>query len=232
MTKTAVILAAGKGTRMLPLTEKLPKPLIEINGKPFFQYVINDIKNAGYENIIVIAHYKIDQIRDFLKKNLPNAVVVDQGSPQGSGHAILQIKDYVKEDFVVINVDSLFSPKDLAKIRTAPKGNYIMGMKSKTPEKYGVLITEGDKLIKIFEKPKEFVGNLVNVGIYRFTLDIFPILANLKVGPRGEYEIVDGVTELTKKDPFRVLSLDYHWIDFGCPAHIPIAEKFIKENNL
>lgn len=233
MTKTIVILAAGKGTRMLPLTEKVPKPLIEINGKPFLQYILNDVHDAGYEKIIVIGNYKLEQMKVFLDDNEPDAILVNQGEPKGSGHAILQAKEYVDEDFVVINGDSLFSSKDLKDIREKPKGNYIMGMKSETPERYGVLITEDGNLMRIFEKPKEFMGDLVNVGIYRFTREIFSVLENIEPNPRkGEYEIVDAITELTKKEPFKVLPLKHHWIDFGCPKHIPIAEKFVKENNL
>jgi len=232
MTKTIVIMAAGKGTRMLPLTENVPKPLISVNNKPFLQYILNDVKSAGYEKIIVIANYKIEQVKKFLEDNEPTAILVDQKDPKGSGHAVLQVKEYIDEDFVVINGDSLFSVRDLRKMREQPIGNYIFGMKSETPEKYGVLVVEDDYLIKIFEKPKEFVGDLVNVGIYRFTKQIFPILEHLEPSGRGEYEIVDGITILTKKDPFKVLSLDDYWVDFGCLEHIPIAEKFIKENNL
>ena len=232
MTKTIVIMAAGKGTRRLPLTEKVPKSLIEVNGKPFLQYILDIVKNAGYEKIIVIGNYKIEQLKDFLDENEPKAILVNQGEPKGSGHAVLQAKEYVDEDFVVINGDSLFSVKDLRKIREKESGNYIMGMKSDTPEKYGVLVINGDKLVKIFEKPREFVGDLVSVGIYRFTKDIFSVLEILKPSRRGEYEIVDAISILTKKTFFKVLPLEGYWIDFGCLEHIPIAEAFIKENNL
>ena len=232
MIKTIVIMAAGKGTRMLPLTEKVPKSLIKVNGKPFLQYILNNVKKAGYEKIIVIGNYKIGQLKEFLDKDWVGVILVNQGAPKGSGHAVLQVKDFVDGDFVVINGDSLFSPKDLRKIRDVGHGNYIVGMKSDTPEKYGVLMTEGNKLVKIVEKPKEFVGDLVGVGIYRFTKEIFSVLERLKPSSRGEYEIVDAISILTKKKAFEVISLDNYWVDFGRLGHIPIAEAFVKETNL
>ena len=228
MIKTIVIMAAGKGTRMLPLTEKVPKSLIKVNGKPFLQYILNNVKKAGYEKIIVIGNYKIGQLKEFLDKDWVGVILVNQGAPKGSGHAVLQVKDFVDGDFVVINGDSLFSPKDLRKIRDVGHGNYIVGMKSDTPEKYGVLMNEGNKLVKIVEKPKEFVGDLVGVGIYRFTKEIFSVLERLKPSSRGEYEIVDAINSLTKKGLVNVRIYNGLCMDITDAEDLKAAEQSLK----
>ena len=96
------------------------------------------------------------------------------------------------------------------------------------PEKYGVLIEDGRILKKIVEKPKSFVGNLVNVGLYKFTKDIFKVLDNLKKSERGEYELTDAISFLAKKGKVKVITLKDYWLDLGGLDDIPNVEQFLK----
>lgn len=225
----AVIMAAGKGTRMLPLTKTVPKVLIPINRKPFLMYVIENLKKAGYEEFGIIAGHLKENIDDFVKENDINASIIEQKEQKGTGHAVMQARDFCKdEDFIVLGGDNLFSVKDLQNINRPDEFCYIVGKESEHPEKYGVLIADGFMLKKIHEKPKEFVGSLINIGLYKFTSDIWGALDKIELSERGEYELTDAITLLAKQDKIKVLELQDYWLDLGCLKDIPKVEEFLR----
>ena len=88
MTETIAIMAAGKGTRMGPITNKIPKPMIEINGRPFLHYLLTNIKKAGYKDIIVIVGYLKEKIERYLLEEGFDVRVIEQKEINGSGSAI------------------------------------------------------------------------------------------------------------------------------------------------
>ena len=229
MVNKIVILAAGKGTRMMPMTKYIPKVLININGKPFLYYVMKNVLKAGYDDIAIISGYKGEKIREFLDEFGFKAKLISQKKILGTGHALKQVKDFVNGgSFAVICGDNLCSVKDLSAIKKINKFCYVSGMEHPRPEKYGVLIEGGGILKKIVEKPKSFVGNLVNVGLYKFTNDIFNVLDNLKKSERGEYELTDAISFLAKKGKVKVITLKDYWLDLGSLDDIPNVEQFLK----
>ena len=226
-----VILAAGLGTRLRPLTYKIPKPLIPILGKPFLTYVLNGFRQAGYNDFIIVAHYKIEQINDFVKnyakENSCKIEVIDQGEPLGTGHAVLAAKEKINENFIVAMSDNLFSPKDLAKFRISDSFNYIGALKHENPEKYGNLLFERDFLKAIVEKPSKKVSDFINAGIYKFTPEIFSILEKIEKSPRGEYELTDAITQLCAAKKVKIIYLEDYWLDLGKLEDIPKIEAFL-----
>jgi NDP-sugar pyrophosphorylase family protein len=161
-----VIMAAGKGVRMLPLTENIPKVLVEVSGKPFLYYVMKSLEKAGFDRFGIIAGYKKEKIEGFVKEYGFDAEIIEQKEQLGTADAVNKAKDFVAGDnFIVISGDNLFDIKDLKKFNKDDSMNYIAGYKVDNPERYGVLVAEGDALIRIHEKPKEFVGNLINAGL-------------------------------------------------------------------
>jgi len=225
----AVILAAGKGTRMLPLTEKVPKVLININEKPFLYYLLTNLKKAGYTDIGIIVGYKREQIASFLKKYNFKAVLIRQKEPLGTAHAISLAEEFVnKENFVCLGGDNLWSPKDLKAVAIDNNMNYIVGIKSKTPEKYGVLLSRNGYLTAMPEKPKKFVGDVINTGLYKFTPEVFIAIRNIQKSARGEYEINDAIMRLAKDKKVKVLKIKDYWLDLGCPEDIPRISEFLK----
>ncbi|MBW2965866.1 NTP transferase domain-containing protein [Candidatus Woesearchaeota archaeon] len=226
----AVIMAAGKGTRMLPLTESIPKVLVEINGKPFLYYVLENLKKAGFNDIGIIVGYKKEKFPEFLKKYNFKAELIEQKEQKGTGHAVMQAKDFCKnENFIVLGGDNLFSIKDLKAVKQQDEFCYVVGKEVNNPEKYGVLITKDDKLIEIKEKPKEFVGNLINIGLYKFTSEIWDALDKIELSERGELELTDAITILAQKDKVKVLKLKDYWLDLGSKEDIPKIEEFFKK---
>ena len=230
MTK-AVIMAAGKGTRMLPLTETIPKVLIEINNKPFLHYVIENLKAAGFTEFGIIAGYLKEKIEDYIKQNNINATIIEQKEQLGTGHAVLQAKDFCKdENFIVLGGDNLFSVEDLKAINNQDEFCCIVGKEiQEDPSKYGVLVIKDDKLIKIVEKPKEFVSNIISIGLYKFTKEIWPALDKIELSERGEYELTDAITLLAKQGKVKALKLKNYWLDLGSKEDIPKVEEFIKK---
>ncbi len=175
MLKKAVILAAGKGTRLEPLTETRPKCLIQVMGKSFLYYILDNLKKAGYSDIAIIVGYKKEMIKQFCEEYKFKVTFIEQKEQKGTGDAIKTAREFVGQDnFVVIMSDNLYSADDLEAVRKDDEFNYVVGFEHEHPEKFGVLV-EGERgfLKRIVEKPKEHVGNLINTGLYKLTPEIF-----------------------------------------------------------
>ncbi len=235
-----VIAAAGQGTRMQHLSKNKSKHLIKVNKKPFLSYVLDNLLKAGYKEFILVVGYHSDLMKDFLKNNGYEATVVDQfeilGPKEkmyGTACPLMCTKDILgKDQFLYISGDNLYSVEDLKEMKIEDKYNYVAGLEHENPEKYGVLVKgEGDFLEKIVEKPKQFIGNLINAGMYKFTSDVFEELPKIKKSPRGEYEITDVVSLLAKGKKVKIKIIKDYWKDFGNPGDVPKLSKFLKNGN-
>ena len=226
----AVILAAGKGTRMLPLTEDKPKVLIEIDGKPFLWYLLENLRKAGITEYGIVVSYKKEKVKEFLEKYKITATLINQPEPLGTGDAVTQAKSFCgKEDFLVVHGDNLYSIEDLKAVQRQDTFCYIVGKEVDDWQRYGVLVIKGEELIKIVEKPKKFRGNLINTGLYKCTASIWPALEKIKRSPRGEYELTDAFSLLAKERKVKVLELQEYWLDLGCKEDIPKISRFLTE---
>jgi dTDP-glucose pyrophosphorylase len=224
-----VIMAAGKGTRMLPLTEKVPKVLVEVNGKPFLWYVIENLKKAGFNEFGIIVGYKREQIAHFLKENNIHVTLIQQDEPKGTGHAVIQAKEFIgKEDFILLGGDNLWSVEDFKLMNKKDDYNYVSGVEVKDWKKYGVLVVQDDFLLRIEEKPKEYFGNLINTGLFKFKHSIFSALEKVEVSLRGEIELTDAVSMLAKEKKVKVINAKW-WLDMGCKEDLPKISTFLKE---
>lgn len=226
-----VILAAGLGKRMQPLTEKMPKPLIPVNGKPFLFYLMKNLQKAGFNDFVIVANYKIEMIREFLKQYEFSATVVDQKEPLGDAHAIVTSEKFVKGNFIVVMSDNLYSPKDLRKFAMDDGLNYVGGLVHKNPEKYGNLLINGSFIERIVEKPAQKVSDFINTGLYKFTPEIFSAIKKIGKSESGEYEISDAISLLCRERKVKVIWLKDYWLDMGKPEDIPTIEKFLNDQN-
>ncbi|MFA6027448.1 MAG: sugar phosphate nucleotidyltransferase [Patescibacteria group bacterium] len=230
------VAAAGKGTRMKELTLNKPKHLIEIKGRSFLHYLLENIKKAGYKEIYVIGGYKIDEMKEFISDYDHKIVLINQheiikDGSYGTIPPVKSIKHLVKEEnFIFVAGDNLYSEKDLRNFNTLEDNYcYVGGFIHEHPEHYGVLKTDGDFLDSIHEKPKEKIGNLINTGLYKFTKDIFPAIDQVKISQRGEYELTDAINNLAKEKKVKVANLEDYWYDFGKPEDIKIIENFLNK---
>ncbi len=228
----AVILAAGLGRRMLPLTESMPKPLIPINGKPFLYYILKNLNKTGLDDIMVVANYKMEMIKEFLERNGFCATIVDQKESLGTAHAIASAESLIDENFVVLMSDNLYSPEDLNRFSIDDGINYVGGIIHKNPERYGNLLMNENFLERIVEKPVQKVSDFINVGLYKFTPEIFSAIREIKKSERGEYEITDAISLLCRERKVKVIELKNYWLDLGKPDDIAVIEEFLKKQSV
>ena len=166
----AIILAGGRGKRLRPITDKIPKPLILINEKPLIERTINYLKKYGITEIIISSGYKSNLIEKFLKKkkNFGCEIVFStEKTPLGTGGAIKKALKYVNEEsFLVLNGD-IVTNIDLKKILKKP--NTIAANELKT--KFGTMDIKNNKILKFNEK-KDVTNVWMNPGIYHLSKNI------------------------------------------------------------
>ena len=240
MIKKALISAAGRGTRMLHLSKDKPKHLIETNGKPFLYYLLDNLKQAGFEEVIMVVGYKKDFMDQFLsehkndfKVSLVNQFDILGEDRYGTACPLECVRDLLKgQSFLSVYGDNLYSVEDLKRFNIDDQYSYVAGLPHKQPQNYGVLqVGEGDLLQSIIEKPKEHVGNLINTGLYKFTSEVFDRLDKIKISPRGEYELTDVINLLAQQNKVKVKSLQGVWLDFGKPEDIKKVENYLNSND-
>ena len=220
-----VILAAGKGIRLLPLTKKIPKSLIDINGKSILERCLSSVLNIASDIIIVVNHLgnKIEErIEDSYMGVRVKYVNVE---PKGTGYAICEIKDMLDDRFMVIYGDDILDGKDLEKSMQNEFG--IIGAYVSNPTKFGILECDGDDyLINIVEKPQHPKSNFANAGGMTLNKKIFE--HELRLSSRNEYEITDYVKYLVEAgEKIKVIKTDY-WYPIGNTEELEWARKYVK----
>ena len=170
----AIILAGGRGKRLRPITDKIPKPLIPINNKPLIERTIKYLKKYGITEIIISSGYKSNLIEKFLKKKKNfgcNIIFSIEKTPLGTGGAVRKALRFVDdESFVVLNGD-IVTNIDLKKILKKP--NTIAANELKT--KFGTMDIRNNKILKFNEK-KDVSNVWMNPGIYHLSKDIEKII--------------------------------------------------------
>lgn len=209
----AVILAAGKGTRLRPYTDTTPKPLLPVQGRPILDWILAALPPV--ERLVVVVNYLAGQIEDYLRSqtHVRNWVTVRQAEPRGTGDALMSCRAVVTADrLLVLNGDDLIGRADLAALAAVPAG--ILAHPVQTPENFGILFCHPDgTLARIVEKPQGLTPpQLANIGGYVFPREVFDL--TLPVSPRGEYEITDAVAQLAARGPFRVVAART-WVPIG-----------------
>ena len=252
MIKKVVISAAGQGTRMLNLSKERSKHLICVNNRPFLAYLMDNVLLAGYSEIILVVGFKPELMKEFkedyldsikkigINKDNIKIEIINQHDilgpkevAYGTACPIKCAKDLIKdENFLSLAGDNFYSVNDLKLMNIDDNYNYVAGIKNDTPEKFGVLVKDGgDFLEEIIEKPKEFVGNLINISFYKFTPEIFEKVSQIKKSPRREYEITDAVSLLSKERKVKIKKINDFWMDFGRPEDVEKASKYLKNEN-
>ena len=234
----AVVLAAGEGTRLRPLTNTRPKHLIPVGGKPILEHVLLAIKEAGIHEICLIVGYKAEMIKDRFSDGSSLGLKIEyavQPKLLGTADAIKTAKPYVDENFLVVYGDLLFTPEVIMKVLRAHEQNkpsVTMAVTPvKNPERYGVVKLEEGWVVDLIEKPpkEEAPSNLVNAGIYVFSEEIFEKIEKTEPSPRGELEITDSL-KLLMKEGKRVLAEVIpreEWIDTGYPWNLLEANEWV-----
>ncbi len=230
----ALILAAGKGVRLKPLTDKVPKAMVPVNGRPLLEIVLARLAEAGCTSATLVVGYKKEAItRRFgaAFKGL-RLTYVEQAEQLGTGHAILQAEGKIKGDFLCVNADVLVEPR-LYKETWEKKGfdAVIAARESGEPWKYGCLKAEGNRVVDVVEKPPKGKepSRLVGIGVYRLTPRIFTELKKVGKSERGEYEVTDAFKALARERKVGYVSYTGAHHDIGDLEGLKKAEKALKK---
>ncbi len=210
----AVIMAAGKSTRTWPLTLTMPKPLLKVMNKEIIKHNLDAMQGLVNE-VIVIVGYKKEMIQNEIGHKYGKLKIryVEQKRQLGTGHALKYVEPLIKDKFIVIGGDDIFSKRD---IRACLKHKYaVLGCEVENPGRFGVFVVNGKEVKKVVEKPKKFVSDIANTGLYVFDKSVFDF--KLKKSQRGEYEIVDYINMLVKKEKIICEKTKGHWLSVGYP---------------
>lgn len=218
-----VILAAGKGTRLYPVTYIIPKPLLPLANRPTLHYAFDRLKEIGVTDICIVVGENESQMRDALGDGSQLGVsltYVKQTNPHGLAHAVGFAKEFVGDDsFCLYLGDAIYgSPLTEAAEKFVKSGaaNLNLVKPVEDPRRYGVANTEGDRIVKLVEKPAEPESNLAMAGVYFFGPQIWSVLPGLQPSARGEYEITDAIQILIDKGEVVLAGVyDGTWFDSG-----------------
>ena len=221
----AIILSAGEGSRMRPLTLTKPKTMLPVAGKPIIQYNIETLRDSGITDILLIVRYKEDIIKNYFsdgKKFGVNITYKTQKDFLGTANAIGYGEDYIEDSLIALNGDIILESeviKDIIEEYNTKEPDTLMVLKEvSNPTAFGVVEVENDKVKNIIEKPEKAPSNLINAGIYIFNKTIFDKIRQTKKSPRKEYEITDSLI-LQIKDGLSVIGHETKtkWNDIGKP---------------
>ncbi len=224
--RKAVLLAAGKGTRMKELTNDLPKPMLEVHGKPILLHIVEGLKAAGVTEFCIVVGYRADVVRDFFGDGSRFGVRVDyvtQIVQDGTGRVVELAKEFAGADaFVLSYGDILIDAANYERLVALGDAQGLVSVKHNEGEiaKGGcVVVNERFELTDLIEKPAgKAPSPWYNAGVYAFRPSIFEFTAKLKLSPRGEYELTDAIRDLAQSGSVvQVVELAGDWADVRDP---------------
>jgi UDP-N-acetylglucosamine diphosphorylase / glucose-1-phosphate thymidylyltransferase / UDP-N-acetylgalactosamine diphosphorylase / glucosamine-1-phosphate N-acetyltransferase / galactosamine-1-phosphate N-acetyltransferase len=223
----AVILAAGRGTRMRELTSELPKPMIKVRGKPVLQHIVEGLRSAGVGDLLFVVGYRADIVREFFSDGSRYNVAIQyatQTVQDGTGRVVDLSRDFVgNRPFILAYGDMLVDPTNYKRLVDLPDDAEAMltVTRGEDVSKGGaVFINDESDVLDVREKPKpgEPTSPWYNAGLYAFRSSVFDFTAKLKPSPRGEYELTDAIRDLANSGKkVKALELTGEWADVRDP---------------
>jgi UDP-N-acetylglucosamine diphosphorylase / glucose-1-phosphate thymidylyltransferase / UDP-N-acetylgalactosamine diphosphorylase / glucosamine-1-phosphate N-acetyltransferase / galactosamine-1-phosphate N-acetyltransferase len=219
-----VILAAGKGTRLKPLTDSCPKPLVKVSGRPLLDHIVEALPSAVDELIIVVG-YLGDMVRAYCGEEYRGRKVtyVVQEEQRGTAHALWLCKDLLHGRFLFMFADDIHGKADIARMTSYSRA--LLAKTSDTPERFGVIVRNPDgTLAEMIEKPAHPPSNLVSTGIMVLDDNIFKYEPQAPVN--GEYYLTEVIERYARDYPIAVVEEEF-WIAIGYPEDITRAETIL-----
>jgi NDP-sugar pyrophosphorylase family protein len=234
----AVILAAGKGVRMMPLTRRVPKAMIRIGSRPILEYIIEGLVTQGFDTVHVLVRYKKEAIMSYFKNGAEygatvNYIDIGRMGEKGTAYGLLSARDHVNTAFLCVAADSLFDFNYLKLLRrehiTRQAGVSMLVMLSKNQ---GSLVTLDERgyVSKNIEKPESLSEkpHIVDISCYIFEPLVFKYIRSTPVGAEGNIWIADTINVLISNG-YRVIPVPYQgWrVHLTTPEDIVGAEKLL-----
>jgi glucose-1-phosphate thymidylyltransferase len=217
---------AGKGTRLRPHTHLTPKPLLKVGDKPVLSYILDDLRDLGVHEAVCITGHLKERVEAFMAREYPDfqAVYVEQVEQRGTADAIALAEPHVREELLIIFVDTLFDA-DLSLVKRLPEGvaGVIWAKEVEDYQRFGVIVTDDDGYMqRIVEKPSEPVSRFANIGLYyiRDWQLLFEGIRHVMAsapGPSGEFYLTDAFQYMVDHGA-RILTVPIEgWYDAGKP---------------
>jgi UDP-N-acetylglucosamine diphosphorylase/glucosamine-1-phosphate N-acetyltransferase len=223
-----VILAAGEGKRMRPLTSRRPKVMLPLANIPMLGHLITAVSQAGIDEVIMVVGYGEREVRKYCGNGRAFGLsisYVTQRYQKGTADALYTARNLINDTFLLMNGDMVIQKSDIEGIMEMQAPS--MGIyHSDHPEDYGVVSVGGSRVTQLEEKSENPAGNLINAGIYLFDCHILGLLESVKCSSRGEYELTDALDAYIKDDMLGFYQLD-SWLDVGFPWDLLAANEIL-----
>ncbi|MDD1676212.1 MAG: NTP transferase domain-containing protein, partial [Methanomicrobiales archaeon] len=213
-----IVLAAGEGKRMRPLTANRPKVMLPIANRPMLEHLVIAAREAGIRDFIFVVGYGEREIRSYFKNGESLGITiryVTQRRQLGTSDALKSAAGLVRGPFLMLNGDMILRSEDIRAL-AASTGPCMATFQSAHPEDYGVVTVKGNRITGLEEKAPKPKSTLINAGAYVFPPVIFDRLTSVGVSRRGEFELTDALEEWIEKRELGAYTLGA-WLDVGHP---------------
>ncbi len=233
----AVLLAAGEGTRLRPLTEDKPKGMVEVAGKPILTHCFEQLAELGADELLVVVGYMKETIIEHYGDDFEDIPITyaHQREQNGLAHALLTVEEYIDEPFMLMLGDNIFRAnlQDVLNRQQEDRADAAFLVEEvpwEEASRYGVCDTNKyGEIVEVVEKPDDPPSNLVMTGFYTFTPAIFHACHLVQPSNRGEYEISDAVDLLLQSGrTIDAIRMDGWRIDVGYPEDRDRAEQLLE----
>jgi glucose-1-phosphate thymidylyltransferase len=230
----AVVLAAGEGTRLRPLTEDRPKGLVDVAGRPLLSHCFDALVDIGVDELVVVVGYRKADIIDRYGDEYRGVPItyVHQREQLGLAHALVQAEPQVDDDFVMVNGDNVFranlaSVVDRHRERDADATLLVEDVSEAEARSTGVAeTTDGGELVSMVEKPDDPPSTLVQTGFFVFSPAVFHACHLVRPSDRGEYELTDAIDLLLRSGrDIETVELDGWRVNVNSESDIEAAER-------
>jgi len=231
----ALVLAGGEGSRLRPLTHTQAKQLIPVAGQPILFHALDAIRDAGITEVGIVIGHTGPEVRvavgDGSRWGL-HVTYLEQEAPLGLAHAVMTAADFVRgQPFLMYLGDNVLLEgvtRFVAEFeRTRPDAQILLTPVTE-PEHFGVAVLEGERVVRLVEKPREFISDIALVGVYLFDDSVLEACATLSPSWRGEYEITEAIQWLIDHGKtVRAEMVDGYWKDTGRPEDLLEANRML-----
>ena len=233
----SVVLAAGEGTRLRPLTEDKPKGMVEVDGEPILTHCFEQLADLGADEFVVVVGYLKEEIIDHYGDEFDGIPITytHQREQKGLAHALLTVEEYVDDEFMLILGDNIFQAnlEDVVRRQREARADAAFLVEEvdwEDASRYGVCDTNKyGEITDVVEKPEEPPSNLVMTGFYTFSPAIFHACHLVQPSNRGEYEISEAIDLLIQSGrTIDAIGIEGWRVDVGYPEDRNKAEALLE----
>jgi glucose-1-phosphate thymidylyltransferase len=230
----AVVLAAGEGTRLRPLTDEKPKPLVEVAGKPMLERCFDLLASLGVEEFVVVVGYMADAIEEKYGDEYCGAPITyaHQSERKGLAHALMQAEPHVDDSFLLMHGDNIFDPSARADILSVVRSGadatlLVEAVSAEKARNSAVVVIERDLVVDVVERDDCPPSRFAVVGFYSLPPSVFDACRRTEPSQRGEHELGDALALLAEDADVRAVLLDGDRVNVNTPEDLERAEDLV-----